>query len=39
MWCAETDENSIETWSKLVIMTLNEPFRELFFEMIESNNI
>lgn len=39
VWCAEADEISVETWSKLVTLTLDEPFRELFFEMIEANNI
>lgn len=38
VWCAEADKISVETWSRLVTVTLNEPFRELFFEIIKENN-
>lgn len=37
VWCVEADFISIDTWSKLVAITLDEPFRELYFEMIDSN--
>jgi hypothetical protein len=33
IWCVESDEIKIETWSKLVSATLDEPFRELYHEM------
>lgn len=33
IWCVESDEIEISTWSKLVYTTLDEPFRELFLEM------
>lgn len=36
VWCVETDTISIETWSKLVSATLDEPFRELFYEMFDT---
>jgi hypothetical protein len=39
VWCAEANEISIETWSKLVEITLDKPFRELFFEIIEQSKI
>lgn len=35
VWCAEADEITIETWNKLVEITLDKPFRELFVEIIE----
>ena len=33
IWCVEADFIKPETWSKLVCATLDEPFREIFFEM------
>lgn len=33
IWCVESDTIEIQTWSKLVCATLDEPFRDLFFEM------
>jgi len=33
IWCVESDRISVETWNKLVGVTLDEPFRALFFEM------
>lgn len=34
IWCVESDCIEISTWSKLVCATLDEPFRELFLEMV-----
>lgn len=39
VWCAEAEEIALETWSKLITITLDKPFRELFFEIIEKNKI
>ncbi|MFL0163954.1 hypothetical protein [Candidatus Clostridium helianthi] len=33
VWCVEDETISISTWSKLVSLTLDEPFRKLFFDM------
>ena len=33
IWCVESDKIEIDTWSKLVSATLDEPFRELYYEM------
>ena len=33
IWCIESDEIAISTWSKLVYATLDELFRDLFIEM------
>lgn len=32
VWCVEAEAISIDTWSKLVCATLDEPFREIFLE-------
>lgn len=32
VWCVEAPQINIETWSKLVCATLDEPFREIFLE-------
>lgn len=37
VWCVEAEMISIETWSKLVSATLDEPFRDLFNEMFASD--
>ena len=34
VWCAEAEKIEIKTWSKLVVITLDEPFRDLFFEIV-----
>lgn len=33
IWCVEADTIKVETWSKLVSVTLDAPFREIFTEM------
>lgn len=33
IWCVEADSIKVETWSKLVFLTLDAPFREIFNEM------
>jgi len=33
IWCVESDRIEIDIWSKLVNATLDEPFRELYYEM------
>ena len=33
IWCVEAKTIGIETWSKLVCATLDEPFRDIFLEM------
>jgi hypothetical protein len=35
IWCVESDNISISTWSKLVCATLDEPFRDIFLEMFK----
>lgn len=37
IWCVESDAIKINTWSKLVCATLDEPFRDLFIEMFSMN--
>lgn len=34
VWCVESDEIEMSTWCKLVSATLDEPFRDLFMEML-----
>ncbi|KAF0194476.1 MAG: hypothetical protein FD169_1797 [Bacillota bacterium] len=36
IWCVESDEIGISTWSKLVCATLDAPFRDLFIEMFST---
>lgn len=36
VWCAEADEISIRTWTKLITITLDKPFRNLFVEIIKN---
>lgn len=33
VWCVEGDEIAVEDWSSLVNITLDAPFRKVFFEM------
>ena len=33
IWCVEADTIKVETWSKLVSVTLDALFREIFVEM------
>lgn len=33
IWCVESEKIEIGTWSKLVYVTLDEPFRDIFLEM------
>ncbi len=33
IWCVDSPQIEIETWSKLVCVTLDEPFRDVFHEM------
>lgn len=35
IWCVESDDISINTWSKLVCATLDEPFRDIFLEIFK----
>lgn len=37
VWCVEAEKIAIETWSKLVSITLDDPFRELFSEIIKKS--
>jgi hypothetical protein len=39
IWCVEARFIPIETWSKLVVNTLDEPFRDLFFEMFTQEQV
>lgn len=36
VWCVESDKIEVGVWSALVSATLDEPFRELFYEMFPS---
>lgn len=36
VWCVEANSIEIETWSKLICATLDEPFREIFLEMFNT---
>lgn len=38
VWCVEANNIAVDTWSKLVASTLDEPFREIFFETFKINN-
>lgn len=38
VWCVEAEIISIGTWSKLVSATLDEPFRDLFYEMFDAGD-
>lgn len=35
IWCIEAPEISVQTWSKIVCATLDEPFRDIFLEIFE----
>lgn len=35
IWCVEGTNIGVDTWSKLVCATLDEPFRDLFLEMFK----
>lgn len=37
VWFVEANNIKVDTWSKLVASTLDEPFREVFFETFETN--
>ncbi|HRF70492.1 MAG TPA: hypothetical protein PKV66_03590, partial [Candidatus Pelethenecus sp.] len=36
VWCVESNEISIETWSKIICLTLDEPFRDIFLEIFNA---
>lgn len=36
VWCVESNEISISTWSKIVCLTLDEPFRDIFLEIFNA---
>jgi len=38
VWCVEAETISVQTWSKLVCATLDEPFREIFLETYKYAN-
>ena len=36
VWCVEAPKITIDTWSKLISATLDEPFRAIFYETFKA---